>query len=190
MAEGYTTIPHSSYDEWRAATMGRSFDVDHFAGCQCWDYAAELWYNVGFGTGWPHTGPNLAAYECWTVSRYQNAGTQFDLVELLALVKKGDVVVLNQGRFVGDTVGHIAFADEDYDGSGQMWLVGQNQVNPNPTVGSPVARSRMSVTAFLGAFRLKEWEQPTPPTPTQRKKHKFPWYLYTNRLNEIRGGGV
>lgn len=185
MAEGYTTIPHSSYDEWRAATMGRSFNTDGFFGCQCWDYASELWYNVGFGTGWPHTGPNLAAYECWTVSRYQNAGTQFDLVELLALVKKGDVVVLNYGRFPGDTVGHIAFADEDYDGSGQMWLVGQNQVNPNPTLGSPVARSRMSVTAFLGAFRLKEWDQPTPPTPTEKKKkHRFPWAVYGRQIRQ------
>lgn len=187
MAEGYTTIPHSTYDEWRNATMGRSFDTDQSFGCQCWDYASELWYNVGFGTGWPHTGPNLAAYECWTVSRYQNAGNDFDLIELLAIVKKGDVVVLNQGRFPGDTVGHIAFADEDYDGSGQMWLVGQNQVNPSATVGSPVARTRMSVTAFLGAFRYKAWAQPVPPTPTA-KKHKFPWYLYTNRLNQIRGG--
>lgn len=187
MAEGYTTIPHSTYDEWRNATMGRSFDTDQSFGCQCWDYASELWYNVGFGTGWPHTGPNLAAYECWTVSRYQNAGNDFDLIELLAIVKKGDVVVLNQGRFPGDTVGHIAFADEDYDGSGQMWLVGQNQVNPSATFGSPVARTRMSVTAFLGAFRYKAWAQPVPPTPTE-KKHKFPWYLYTNRLNQIRGG--
>lgn len=187
MAEGYTTIAHGTYDEWRNATMGRSFDTDQSFGCQCWDYASELWYNVGFGTGWPHTGPNLAAYECWTVSRYQNAGNDFDLIELLAIVKKGDVVVLNQGRFPGDTVGHIAFADEDYDGSGQMWLVGQNQVNPSATVGSPVARTRMSVTAFLGAFRYKAWAQPVPPTPTA-KKHKFPWYLYTNRLNQIRGG--
>ena len=187
MAEGYTSIAHGSYDEWRAATMGHSYDVDGYFGCQCWDYAAELWYNVGFGTGWPHTGPNLAAYECWTVSRYQNAGTTFDLIDLLAVVKKGDVVVLDQGRFAGDTVGHIAFADEDYDGSGYMWLVGQNQNNPSATVGSPVARTRMSVLKFLGAFRLKEWEQPTPP-PAEEKKHKFPWYLYARKLNKTRGG--
>lgn len=184
MAEGYTNIPHSSYDEWRANTIGHSYDVDGAFGCQCWDYVAELWYNVGFGTGYPHTGPNLAAYECWTVSRYQNAGNEFDLIELLAIVKKGDIVVLNQGRFPGDTVGHIAFADEDYDGSGQMWLVGQNQVNPSATVGSPVARTRMSVTAFLGAFRYKRWAQPVPPTPTGRgkKKTRYPWAIYGNSL--------
>ena len=183
MATGYTSIPHSTYDEWRNATIGQSYDVDGAFGCQCWDYVAELWYNLGFGTGYPHTGPNLSAYECWTVSRYQNIGNKFELVELLATVKRGDVVVLNYGRFPGDTTGHIAFADEDYDGSGQMWLVGQNQVNPSATVGSPVARTRMSVTAFLGAFRNKEW-QVTPPTPT-KKKHKFPFFLYTNRRKQM-----
>ena len=97
---------------------------------------------------------------------------------------EGDVVVLNYGRFPGDTVGHIAFADEDYDGSGQMWLLGQNQNNPSATVGSPVARTRMSVTAFLGAFRNKEW-QVTPPTPTTKKKHKFPFFIYTHRRKQM-----
>lgn len=183
--EGYTTIGHATYDEWRTNTMGHSYDVDGYYGAQCWDYAAELWYNVGFGTGWPHTGPNGVAYECWTNSRYQNAGTKFDLVELLAVVKRGDVVVLDQGRFAGDTTGHIAFADEDYDGSGQMWLVGQNQTNPS-AYGSPVARTRMSVLKFLGAFRLKEWA--TPPEPEKKKKHKFPWYIYRDKLGRIRGG--
>lgn len=183
MAIGYISIPHSTYDEWRNATMGQSYDVDQSFGCQCWDYVAELWYNLGFGTGYPHTGPNMSAYECWTVSRYQNIGNKFELVELLATVKKGDVVVLNYGRFPGDTTGHIAFADEDYDGSGQMWLVGQNQVNPSATLGSPVARTRMSVTAFLGAFRNKEWQ--TTPTPSTEKS-KFPWVLYARKLNKSR----
>ena len=188
MIEEYVSIPHSTYDEWRSNTIGVAYNPDHFAGAQCWDYIAELYFNLGFGTGYPHTGPNLAAYECWTVSRYQNLGTQsigqkFELVELLATVKRGDIVVLNQGRFPGDTTGHIAFADEDYDGSGQMWLLGQNQVNPNPTTGSPVARTRMSVTAFLGAFRNKEWQ--TTPTPTTQKS-KFPWVLYARKLNKSR----
>lgn len=186
MAQGYVDVPHATYDEWRANTIGNEYNVDGQYGCQCWDYASLFWYNVGFGTGYPHTGPNHAAYECWTINRYENAGNKFDLVELLATVKKGDIVVLDRGRYTGDTVGHIAFADEDYQGGNTLRLVGQNQENPSATLGYKVTADNMSITKFLGAFRYKGWE--TPPPPRVYKKKKFPWYLYSRRLNQIRGG--
>lgn len=185
MAQGYVDVPHATYDEWRANTIGNEYDLDHQHGCQCWDYASLFWRNLGFSEGYPLTG-NGYAYGCWTLRRYQNIGDQFELVELLALVKKGDVVVLDQGRYTGDLAGHIAFADEDYQGGNTLRLVGQNQENPSATLGYKVTADNMSMTKFLGAFRYKGWQHS--PTPTGGKKHKFPWYLYARKLNQMRGG--
>ena len=186
MAQGYVTVAHSTYDEWRANTIGQEYNVDNQHGCQCWDYASLFWWNVGFSAGYPQTG-NGYAYGCWTLRRYQNLGDQFELVELLATVKKGDIVVLDQGRYTGDVAGHIAFADEDYHGGNTLRLVGQNQEHPSATLGYKVTADDMSMTKFLGAFRYKGWIGPSP-QPTTTKKKKFPWYLYSRRLNEIRGG--
>ena len=179
----------TSYDSFRANTIGNGYDIDGYYGYQCWDYCALMWGNIGrYGhDGTPYNYPYLQtgsggyAYECWTNSRYQNAGTQFELIELLSLVKKGDVVVLDRGRYAGDVAGHIAFADEDYTGGNTLRLVGQNQENPSASVGHVVTADVMDVTKFLGAFRYKLWEQ-EPPTPVHiPKKSKFPFYLYANR---------
>jgi hypothetical protein len=181
----------SSYDAFRAATMGNGYDIDGWYGYQCWDYCALLWGNIGryghSGTQYPYpylqTGTGGYAYECWTQSRYQNAGTQFELIELLALVKKGDIVVLDRGRYAGDVAGHIAFADEDYTGGSTLRLVGQNQENPSASYGHVVTVDVMNVTKFLGAFRYKEWDN-TPPTPTETKKRKrYPWAIYGRELH-------
>lgn len=178
----------SSYEAFRSATIGNGYDIDGYYGYQCWDYCALMWGNIGRygheGTQYAYpylqTGVGGYAYECWTNSRYQNAGTQFELIELLSLVKKGDVVVLDRGRYVGDDAGHIAFADEDYSGGNSMYLVGQNQENPSATVGHVVTRDLMNVTKFLGAFRYRAWNAPTPP-PFIPEKSKFPFYLYANK---------
>ena len=180
MVQGYVTVPHSTYDIWRRNTIGKEYNVDGQHGCQCWDYASLLWWNVGFGAGYPLTGPNHSAYECWSNSRYQNTGDKFELVELLSLVKKGDVIVLDRGRYTGDTTGHIAFADEDYNGTSTLRVVGQNQENASATLGYKVTANSMSMTKFLGAFRLKEWKEPPKP-PTYPSKSKFPWFLYANK---------
>lgn len=185
MASGYVNVPHSTYDEWRSNTIGNEYDLDGQYGCQCWDYASLFWRNLGFPTGYPQTG-NGYAYGCWTLRKNINAGNKFDLIELLSLVKKGDVVVLDKGRFTGDDAGHIAFADEDYHGGNTLRLLGQNQEHSSATVGYKVTIDDMSVIKFLGAFRYKEWEQPVPPPPPpSKKKHKFPFYLYAQkwRLN-------
>ena len=176
-------IDISSYDNFRADALARAgqglgYDVDGLYGYQCWDLAAELWMNIPeFQNSelWPHTGPNLYAKECWTYSRDANAGNSFDLIYNLSDVKRGDIVVLDLY-----TVGHIAFADADYTGSGTLNLLGQNQVNPDPTYGHIPTITTFNMSTFLGAFRYKAWAQPVPPTPTT-KKHKFPWFIYTNK---------
>lgn len=184
MAQGYTSIGHDTYLEWRTNTLGNSYDVDGSYGCQCWDYAAEFWWNVGFPAGYPLTGPNSSAYECWTVNRYNNISydgtTYFELIDNLSDVKEGDVVVLNADSFA--QFGHIAFADEDYDGSGQLWCLGQNQGGtPLPGGGTAVTRNHLYVSSFLGAFRYIPWHT-TPPTPPSTYEAHFPWVLYANKF--------
>lgn len=184
---GYITIGHSTWLEWRTNTLGQGYDVDGIYGCQCWDYTAEFWYNVGFPQNYPLTGPNQAAYECWTVNRNNNisyGGTQyFDLITSLNDIQAGDVLVWNYSA--SWPAGHIAFADESYDGSGYIWVLGQNQGgSPLPQGGTLVDRQHLPVTNFLGAFRYKAWHT-TPPTPSTYST-RFPWVLYARKLRDNR----
>lgn len=133
------------------------------------------------GTLWPKTGPNFAAMECWTISRTENAGNSFNLIYNLSDVKRGDVIVI--GPSAVSSVGHIAFADENYNGTTNMNLLGQNQVNPDLTYGHIPTVTNLSVSAFLGAFRYKNWITPGP-TPSQRGK--FPWFLIARKLRNGR----
>lgn len=169
---GGVSIPHTSWEAFRNATMGNGYDYDGYYGNQCWDYCQELYYQYGM---FLHLGPNGYAYEAWTVAKWQNLGTQFMAVSNLSEVKRGDMLVWS-AAFAQPT-GHISFADEDYDGSGYIWSVGQNQESPSATLGHPVTRNRFHIAPyFLGAFRNKDWwVPPTPPTPTDWSKRKFPW---------------
>lgn len=189
----YVTIPIDTYLAWKNTVAGNGYDADGYYGDQCWDLVAEFWYNVGFGTGYPHTGPNQYASECWTVSREQNTSyngtTYFDLIYNLADVKQGDVVV-----YAGSP-GHIGFADEDYNPSkgGFLAVLGQNQGSGGvpPAINNPAGGTTANVqdlytaSAFLGAFRYRGWSGPTPPTPV---KNKFPWVLYARKFRQSRQG--
>lgn len=87
--------------------------------------------------------------------------------------------------------GHIAFADEDYDRSGYIAVLGQNQGTggtPPPVFpsdgGSTTNVNRLSVSNFAGAFRYRDWQHtpPTPPVPSRLREKRFPWVLYANKL--------
>ena len=186
----------SSYDGFRAdalnrAAQGLGYDVDGYYGYQCWDLAAELWMNIPEfrNSGlWPHTGPNLAAMECWTVSRDANAGSSFDLIYNLSDVKRGDVIVLGPSAI--SNVGHIAFADEDYTTGSYLNLLGQNQVNPDFYYGHVPTITSLNVSAFLGAFRFKDWITPPTPTVTEEERKHFPWPVaWRSWRNFERNGG-
>ena len=178
----YVSIPHSSYGEWKLYTLNNQYDVDNFPSeqpYQCWDFTAEFWYNLGYGTGWPHTGPHGAAYECWTVSRNDNAGVQFDLITNLNDVKQGDVMVYDQ--FTGNEWGHIGFANQDY----ATWTPDPSQPYEFPILSQNNSANYVNVKGydtrlFLGAFRLKVWNPS--PSPTQENVKRFPWALYANKL--------
>lgn len=191
---GYITIPHSTYDEWKNAVAGNGYNADGYYGDQCWDLTAEFWYNVGFPQGFPHTGANHYASECWTVSRSENIsynGTQyFDLIYNLSDVKRGDVVVFD--GTVDNPPGHIGFADSDFNPSTPLSILGQNQgtggvptPEVNPEGGTTANVNTLNASEFLGAFRFKGW-QPIPPTPTSRGKTHFKWVLYARKLREQR----
>ena len=135
------------------------------------------------GTLYPKTGPGQEAEECWTVSRTENAGNSFTLIYNLSDVKRGDVIVIGDSAI--SSTGHIAFADENYNGTNYMNLLGQNQVNPNLTTGHIPTVTNLDVSAFLGAFRLNAWTPPVPPTPVGRRATKFPWVLYARKLRGL-----
>lgn len=182
MAEGYSNIAHGTYSEWRTNTLGHEYDLDGSYGCQCWDYASLFWRNVGFPAGYPLTGINGYAYECWTNSRIQNQGNQFDLIYSKESIQQGDIIVLNGNT--SNPAGHITFADEGYNGTDYIYAIGQNQGGtPLPGGGTAVTRNQVGLDLFLGAFRYKGWHTPTPPTPQGgRAKRGFKWVLYANKL--------
>lgn len=193
---GYVVLPTNTYLAWKTAVAGNGYDADGSYGDQCWDLTAEFWHNVGFPTGYPLTGPNHYAYECWTVNRNNNISyngtTYFELITSLDQVKQGDVVVFNGTS--GNPAGHIGFADENYDPNknGYIAILGQNQGSGgtpvpviNPAGGTTANVKDLYVaTDFLGAFRYIPWQQPTPPIVLRRGK--FPWVLYARRLREKR----
>ena len=187
------SININSYDSFRSdalnrANQGLGYDVDGTYGYQCWDLAAELWMHIQEfedGNLWPKTGPQLYAEEIWTVSRTQNAGSSFDLINSIFELKRGDVIVLGVSPI--SSTGHIAFCDENYSGS-LMRLLGQNQVNPSITLGHIPTVTPLDISAFLGGFRYKAWNN-RPPIHL-RKKSKFPWVLYGKKLRNKRNGNM
>lgn len=194
---GYVLIPNNTYLAWKNAVAGNGYDADGSYGDQCWDLTAEFWWNAGFPQGYPLTGPNHYASECWTVNKDNNVSyngtTYFQLITSLTDVKQGDVVVFNGTS--SNPPGHIGFADEDYNPSkgGYIAILGQNQgtggvppAQSNPAGGTTANVKDLYVaTDFLGAFRYIPWNEPEPPTPSQYK-HKFPWVLYARKLRQKR----
>lgn len=182
---GYVSLPVDTYDSLRAAIIGNGYNADYLYGFQCWDIISEAYYNFGWGTNYPITqsGGDGQAWMCWTYSKFLNSGNGISLIYNLSEVERGDIVVFD--GTISNPAGHIAFADEDYDGSGYLWCIGQNQGGtPLPEGGTVVTRNHLTCNEFLGAFRYDAWHQ-TPPTPTVTK-HRFPWVLYARKLREKR----
>ena len=174
-------VPHSTYDEFRAATLGRAYDMDGYPSSQpyqCWDYV-DLLYQQSDVNQYLSTANTGNVKDCWlnASARASNGSGSFIAVEGVTNIKRGDIIVFNTyGGWYGST-GHIGFADEDYNGTNTISLLSQNfGSGSNPTTGKPFNIMNAYLgTAFLGVFRYDEWQEPTPPTPTATRKHKFPW---------------
>ena len=166
---GYVSIPHASYDEWRSATLGSGYNADYAYGNQCWDYCAELWHQYGL-TLYTKPGGGGAA-DCWLISRNANAVGPFEAVWGVTNIKRGDILVFD--RYAQSSTGHIAFADEDYNGSGTIRTLAQ--VPTLYGITGTVHSVNWSLAHFLGIFRNKEWQTTPGPTPSEEKKEHFPW---------------
>lgn len=160
---GYRIVPHITYDMFRNATYGNGYNVDGFAGNQCWDYCALLWhqYNLPLVT---KTGGG-GAKDCWLVSKNTNARLPFIAVNGVTNIKRGDIIVTNANPW--SSVGHIAIADENYRKSGdknRIWCVGQAPANFG--INGTVQRHEVNLAYFLGIFRNTMWLASPEPTPT------------------------
>lgn len=183
---GYVTLPTGSYDAWKYAVNGNSYDADpmYGAGCQCWDLVSEFYYNIGFPMYYPTLAGTGSAYGAWN-DREQNAGDAFQIIYNKESIKKGDIIIYN--HFPANPYGHMGFADEDYNGSNNLNILSQNNGgNPDPSGGTDTNVANYDLQYFLGAFRYKAWH-PSPP-PSTREKHKFPFVLYASRLRLKRQG--
>lgn len=171
---GYVEVPHGSYNEWRAATIGNGYNVDYYAGDQCWDFCALLYwqYNLTLFTG------NGTAEGCWSLMRSSNSRAPFRSIDGAHNIKRGDIIVF--GPMPNNYAGHIAFADEDYNGSAYISCLGQNQVDNGS--GWPVTVGNYNLAWFYGIFRNTEWEHEPEPEPTKGtlRKRKFPWAVGLN----------
>lgn len=169
---GYRQVVHGTYDAWRAAVLGNGYNVDYMYGNQCWDLPALLYFQYGLRLI-TKAGGGVAA-DCWNVSRQANSRSPFISLTGASNIKRGDILVWNST--VQYPTGHIAFADENYNGTSRINCLGQNQ-GQGIYAGSNIVSQPLS--NFLGIFRNTLWNMtppPTPPTPQGTiKKRNFPW---------------
>lgn len=158
-------------------TLNKSYDMDGYFGCQCWDYLDYFWVNqVGrifntAGTGCVRDSFNGA-----------NAGSQFDMITDKNALKVGDFVIFSGGLY-----GHCGIIREITQKGKYIKLQGQNQPHPYVNVIA------FDLTDFVGAFRYKEWveEQPKKLTNEQVADEviKGLWGNGQDRVNKLTNAG-
>ena len=178
---------YDTYDHWRDYALNHGINVDFSYGNQCWDSCALLWYQYGLQL---QTG-NGQAYGCWTLRRNQNAVFPFEKVgsdsqaamARKTLIKRGDCVVFAPSGL--NYTGHIAFADEDYNGPDSLNCLGQNQ-GQGYGWGKASNIKAMNLRNFLGAFRNHNWatSEPTPVVKRTVKDDRFPFVLYARKFRQ------
>lgn len=185
---GYHLCPHNTYDEYRNYLLNHGINVDYYAGNQCWDALALLWYQYGLRLITRPIGRG-SAYMCWTVSRALNAVPPFIAVEGVTNIKRGDILVFNKSSW--SSAGHICLADQDYNdryysnGAWRINCVGQNQ-GQGTSYGTPSNVSGQNLSTFLGIFRNTNWRSaPSPtPTPVVYNKGKYNFVLFNRRKRQ------
>ena len=172
---GYVDVPHSSFDEWRSATIGNMYDLDGWYSGQCWDYTALCYAQYGLRL---YTGNPGVAKNCWLQSKALNTRDPFIAVEGVKNIKRGDILV-----FGGGFAGHICFADEDYNGTMRLDCLGQNQGTDGS--GGPANVMNLGLYQFLGIFRNTEWEGSPSPSPSSGyNKNKYNFVLFNRRKRQ------
>lgn len=141
-------------DEFIKATIGRRYDMDTWPKeqpFQCWDYGDYFWLNQVGRALVTKAGGKASVRDCWTISRFINAGNDFELITDKSKLKVGDWCIFNAG---GD--GHIGIVKSIVKAGVSVMLQGENQGATYVTV------INRSLADFLGAFRLKAWNKVTP----------------------------
>lgn len=183
---GVVQVDVSSWQAFKNATMGNWYDVDGLYGAQCVDYFKLLNYNFGYPLPYADTGTFGTAEGLWAdpVARAFNKGSTYNLITRLSDLQIGDMVILGSSTGLGSS-GHNGVLDSNLivnpPGTTGIfaYLVGQNQVDPNPVTGHEVTRTLINMSTFLGAFRAIPWNSTPPINPVNSKK--FPWFMITRK---------
>ena len=135
----------SKYEEFKAMTKGKGYDVDGYYGNQCWDGYAKYCQHLGVPV--THCQPSGFVKSIWEMRKTNGILKSFDEVEKL---QPGDVVIFKEHP--ATPLSHVALFDHDA-GGGYGWFYGQNQGGYNGAfnmVKLPYAAT------YKTAFRLKD----------------------------------
>ena len=144
------SVPFGTYDEFRNAVLGHSYDIDGAYGAQCWDGVALLYEQVGRNFS---TGGTGAAKGTFIPA---NGGGEFQLIPA-DQAQRGDIIVFSVGIY-----GHVGFLDGNW--GPQIRVLGQNQNGDGN--GSPFSIVSMSSRTAIGAIRFNPWHiAPEPAKP-------------------------
>ena len=157
--KGFVEININSFKNWRKAVIGNAYDYDGKYGYQCYDLANEFWKNATGRTCKSATkdgGIAGGASGIWGAREQNNKGNEFILINDYKKLKKGDIIITNNGKY-----GHVCWLDQDYNSDTYLKVLGQNQGNTGGIL--PGAKVKDIDWAFrqyfLGAFRYKKWHE-------------------------------
>lgn len=157
--KGFVKININSFKDWRKAVIGNAYDMDGKYGYQCYDLANEFWKNATGRTCKSATkdgGILGGASGIWGARKENNKGNEFILINDYKKLKKGDIIITNNGKY-----GHVCWLDQDYNSNTYLKVLGQNQGNTGGILpGAKVKDIEWAFRQyFLGAFRYKKWNE-------------------------------
>lgn len=160
--KGFVKVPIGTFKEWRNAIIGNAYDMDGKYGYQCYDLANLFWKNATGRTCKSITkdgGIEGGASGIWGAREQNNKGKEFTFITDYKKLKKGDIIVTNNGKY-----GHICWLDQDYNSNAYLKVLGQNQGGTGGVLpGAKVKDIEWAFRQyFLGAFRYKKWVETLP----------------------------
>lgn len=177
----YIYAPTDTFDNFKNYTYGKCWDLDGYAGAQCWDLVSLHSMNYTKDKRVFSTCGTGAARGMWDCKE-QNAGTEYDLVYSVYDTKVGDIAVFNGGTW-GHTC-HIAGPVKN----GYVACYGQNQGGSSCSGGGAAANIiNISISGFRGAFHPKTYKDPEPqPTPTPEPGDTINYtYVYGDYFSKV-----
>lgn len=156
----YIYAPTDTYQHFKDYTIGKCWNVDGYAGAQCWDLSSLHSMNYTNDKRVFSTCGTGAAKGMWNCKE-KNAGSEYSLVYDVYKTKTGDIGVWGTGVY-----GHTCVIAGPVK-NGYVACLGQNQGGSAcPGGGAATNIINLSINGFLGAFHPKTYVDPTPPEPT------------------------